>query len=252
MSHNKKLLPTEMFIGEFHVIKKNKYLNMKQLIFILTFVITITICNAQRIVKITITNAGITESLSVGLDENVVVNVSPNGDLINYGIEYTSERIANYTRVENYNGRTEMYSAYEDKAFQGKVKYIGITAITYYASYDIELLRGKIKSIGNINFEYYMPYEDEILRGKIKIIGSNTIAYYNSFDNAALKGKIRSVGATALNYYSSFDDKATRGRIKSIGSVSFTYYSSFETQYAGAMKTGNMQQNINGINFYIR
>jgi hypothetical protein len=225
---------------------------MKQFTFILFFAFVFTTSSAQRIAKVTITNAGTTESLSIGLDENVVVNVSPNGDLINYGIEYISERISNYTRVENYNGRTEMYSANEDKAFQGKVKYIGRTAVTYYASYEPELLRGKIKSIGNLNFAYYMPYEDEVLRGKIKTIGNNTIAFFNSFDNAALRGKIRSVGSTSLNYYSSFDDKAAQGRIKNIGSVSFTYYSSFETQYAGAMKTGSMQQNVNGINFCIR
>lgn len=225
---------------------------MKYFIFILFFAVTTITSFAQRISKVTITNAGITESLSIGLDENVVLNVTPNGDLLNYGIEYISERISNYTRVENYIGRTEMYSAYGDKAFQGKIKYLGKTSITYYASYEDAMLSGKIKSIGNLNFTYYMPYEDEILRGKIKSIGSNAIAFFNSFDNVTLKGKLRSVSATQLNYYSSFDDKAFQGKIKSIGSVSFTYYSSFETQYAGAMKTGSMQQNVNGINYCIR
>ncbi len=226
---------------------------MKKLIlFLLMITISISFLCAQSLAKISITNAGATESLSIGLDEHLVINFTANGDLINYGIEYFSERISNYSRVETYNGRTEMYSNYEDKSYQGKLKYIGKTLITYYASYDDEFLRGKIKSVGNLNFTYYMPYEDETLRGKIKTIGSTTIGFYTSFDNEALRGKIKTVGATSISYYSSFDDKAYKGKIKNIGAVSFTYYSSFERQYAGAIKTGSMQQNINGVVYIVR
>jgi hypothetical protein len=225
---------------------------MKQFIFISVFAIFSSSIFSQRLAKITIANTGITESLSIGLDENVLINLTPDGNIINFGIDYFSERITNYSRMETYNGRTELYSTYDDKAFQGKLKYIGRTLISYYASYDAEILRGKIKSIGNLTINYYMPFEDETLRGKIKSIGSNTIAFFTSFDNIALRGKIRSVGPTALNYYSSFDDAAFKGRIKNIGSISFTYYSSFDKIYAGAMKTGNQQQNVNGIVYLIR
>jgi hypothetical protein len=225
---------------------------MKNFILFSLIVIGSLSAEAQSLAKVNITSAGNTESLSVKLDENVVINISATGDLINYGVEYFSERVSNYSRVETYSGRTEMYSAYEDKSFQGKLKYIGRTQVTYYASYDEALLRGKIKSIGNLSFTYYMPYEDEVLRGKIKAIGYTNIGFYTSFDNEALRGKIRTIGATSLSYYTSYDDKAFQGKIKNIGSVSFTYYSSFDRQYAGAMKTGSMQQIVNGVMYHIR
>jgi hypothetical protein len=225
---------------------------MKPFIFIVAFTIFSNNIFAQKLAKVTISNNGTTESLSIALDENVLINLTADGNLINYGIEYFSERITNYSRMESYNGRTELYSNYDDKAFQGKLKYIGRTLISYYASYDAETLRGKIKSIGNLTISYFMPFEDETLRGKIKSIGSNSIAFFTSFDNIALRGKIRSIGSTQLNYYSSFDDAAFKGRIKSIGTASFTYYSSFDKIYAGAMKTGSQQQNINGIMYTIR
>jgi hypothetical protein len=207
---------------------------------------------AQKIAKINITSAGNTESFTIGLDENVILNVSPDGNLINYGVDYFSEKISNYSRLENYNGRIEMYRATDDKSYQGKLKYIGRTGVTYYASFEDESLRGKIKSIGSLVFTYYQPFEDALLKGKIKSIGANQISFYNSFDNDALKGKLKMVGSTALNYYTSFDNEAFRGKIKSIGSVNFTYYPSYDRQFAGAMKTGNQTQNVGGITFLIR
>jgi hypothetical protein len=220
---------------------------------ILIFLVAINISSfAQRISKINITSAGTTESFTIGLDENVIINVSPSGNLINYGVDYFSEKIANYSRLENYNGRVEKYAATDDKSYQGKLKYIGRTGITYYASYEDESLQGKIKSIGSLVFTYYQAFEDALLKGKIKSIGSNQIGFYNSFDNEALKGKLKMVGSTSLNYYSSFDEKAFKGKIKSIGAVSFTYYPSYDRQFAGAMKTGSQTQNVGGITFLIR
>jgi hypothetical protein len=220
---------------------------------ILILLVTIGISSfAQKITKINISNTGTTESFTIGLDENVILIVSPDGNLSNYGVDYFSEKVANYSRLENYNGRIEMYATTDDKAYQGKLKYIGRTGVTYYASYEDESLRGKIKSIGSLIFTYNQPFEDALLKGKIKSIGANQIGFYNSFDNDALRGKLKMVGATSLNYYSSFDDKAFRGKIKSIGGTSFTYYTSYDRQFAGAMKTGNQTQNINGIVFIVR
>ena len=139
-----------------------------------------------------------------------------------------------------------------DKAFLGKVKYIGRNAVTYYASYDLETLRGKIKTIGNLAINYFMEYDDINLKGKIKNIGNTTLQYFSSFDNPALRSKLKSVGSTNLNYYTSFDDKAFQGKIKNIGQINFSYYPSFEKQFAGAMKTGNQTQNVAGINYFIQ
>lgn len=225
---------------------------MKQFFILSLFFVCGSVVMAQRIAKVNITNSGTTESFTIGLDENVIINVSPDGNLINYGVDYFSEKVVNYSRLEKYNGRIEMFTTTDDKSYQGKLKYIGRTGVTYYASYEDELLRGKIKSIGSLVFTYYQPFEDALLKGKIKSIGVNQIGFYNSFDNDALRGKLRAVGSTSLNYYTSFDNEAFRGKIKNIGSVNFTYYPSYDRQFAGAMKTGNQTQNIGGITFLIR
>jgi hypothetical protein len=217
---------------------------MKKIITLFVAVSFFYISYAQKITKVSINNTGITESISVGLDDNGIINISPEGNIISYGTEYFSERVTNYSRLENYNGRIEMYATYDDKSFQGKVKYMGRAAFNYYASYEDEALRGKIKSIGALIFTYYMPYEDVSLRGKIKSIGANQITFFTSFENEILRGKLKSVGNTAINYYSAFDDKAFKGKIKSVGNVNFTYYASYDRQFAGAMKTGFQTQNV--------
>ena len=207
--------------------------------------------SAQRISKIAINSAGVLQMFSITTDDNAVINLNPNGEIINYGTEYFSEKIKNYSRIEKFNGRVDLFGSTDDKNFQGKLKYIGRTAVTYYASYDIEALRGKIQNIGNLAFTYFMDYDDVNLKGKLKSIGSSELQYFTSFDNAALTGKLKNVGSTGLNYYASFEDKAFKGKIKSIGQINFTYYSSFEKQFAGAMKTGNQTQNIAGINYTV-
>jgi hypothetical protein len=230
----------------------HKISTMKNLFATVIFVILTMGSFAQRIAKVTMSNTGVTEMISIGLDENAVVNISQDGNIINYGVEYFSERVSNYSRLEQYNGRVDLYAATDDKFAQGKLKYIGRTAVTYYAAYEDESLRGKIKTIGSLIFNYYMPFDEEYAKGKIKSIGTSSLTYYSAFENDGLRGKIKSIASTNLTYYSSFDDKAFKGKIKSIGSVSFTYYGSFDRQFAGAMKTGSQQQNVNGINFMVR
>jgi len=210
------------------------------------------VCLAQRVSKVTINGMGITDMITIATDDNAVINVSLDGNVISYGTEYFSEKISNYSRLENYNGRIDLYTATDDKLFLGRLKYIGRTAVIYYASYDIEALRGKIKSVGNILFNYYMQYDDANLKGKIKSIGSQQLAYFTSFDNEALRGKLKNLGSTNLNYYTSFDDRAFAGKIKNIGQINFTYYPSYDQQFAGGMKTGSFMQNVAGVNYIIQ
>ena len=225
---------------------------MRTLLAIMIFFTCITNLSAQKISKISINSAGVLQMFTITTDDNAVINLNQNGEVVNYGTEYFSEKIQNYSRIEKFNGRVDLFSVTDDKALQGKLKYIGRTAITYYASSDIEALRGKIKTVGNLPLDYYMQYDDATLKGKIKNIGSTQLQYFTSFDNEALRGKLKNVGTTNLNYYTSFEDKAIKGKIKSIGQTSFTYYTSFEKQFAGAMKTGNQTQNIGGINYLIQ
>lgn len=212
----------------------------------------ITNLSAQRISKISINSLGVLQIFSITTDDNAVINLNPNGEVINYGTEYFSEKIQNYSRIEKFNGRVDLFGVTDEKTLQGKLKYIGRTAVTYYASYDVEALRGKIKTIGNLAINYFMEYDDAILKGKIKNIGSIQLQYFTSFDNEAMRGKLKNVGSTNLNYYNSFEDKAIKGKIKSIGQTNFTYHISFEKQFAGSMKTGSQSQNIAGINYFIQ
>jgi BspA type Leucine rich repeat region (6 copies) len=223
---------------------------MKRFITSTFLLLSILFVQAQKISRVTIANASTVESLTIGLDDAVIV-INENGTITNYGVENFSDKIPNYSRIDPYTGRTENYATTDDKAFQGKIKYIGRTGITYYASYDLPELQGKIKSIGNLVFTYYMSFEDASLKGKIKAIGASSFSYYSSYENDAIKGKLKSIGNTTLVYYGGFDDKAIKGKIKSIGFASFTYYTSFDKQFAGSMKTGVRMQNINGITFLV-
>lgn len=223
---------------------------MKRIILCICFWSFVFFVQAQKISRITIAGATTVESMTIGLDDAVIV-INENGTITNYGVEIFSDKIPNYSRIEKYAGRTENYTTYDDKAFQGKIKYLGKTGITYYASYDLPELQGKIKMIGSLVFTYYMSFEDASLKGKLKSVGASSITYYSSFENDAIKGKLKSIGSTALVYYGGFDDKAFKGKIKSIGFASFTYYTSFEKQFAGSMKTGARMQNINGITYLV-
>jgi hypothetical protein len=223
---------------------------MKKIVISALCLFIVLTTQAQKISRVVLNSAGITESISVSIDD-AIINFSTEGNIINYGVEYFSERFGNYSRIEPYTGRLEMYATFDDKAFQGKLKYIGRTTVTYYASYELPELQGKIKSIGNLVFTYFQNFDDANLKGKIKSIGTNSIGYYASFDNEAFKGKLKTIGNTTLTYYNNFEDTALRGRIKSIGATQFTYYPSFDRQMAGSMKTGAQRQVINGINFLV-
>ncbi len=210
--------------------------------------------SGQRIARITMSQGGTLDMISFEIEANVIVNVTESGNIINWGTDiYVDGRVENFAgKLGEFPGKVEYYSANDNEAFRGKVKYIGKTLVTYYGSYDDEVLKGKIKSIAATKFEYYASYDENSLKGKIKN-ASVPFTYYTSFDNEAYRGKLKSIGLTSITYYASFDDKAYKGKIKSIDRSSFTYYASFEkTEYRGMMKTGFQGQLINGIKFLVR
>ena len=225
---------------------------MKKVFLSLAATILFAAAFAQKVNKITINRDGTLDKIAFLLDDNITLNMTNDGTVSAFGVEVFSERIPNYSKLDVYPGRVEYYSANDNEAFRGKVKYIGRTMITYYASYDNESFRGRVKSIGSTNFEYYQQAENELLKGYIKQAGNVSFQWYSSFDNEALRGKLKSVGSTNLTYYGSFDDKMIKGKIKGIGNASFTYYTSLEKpEYRGAVKTGTQSQTINGVKYYV-
>ena len=225
---------------------------MKRIFFVTVALVFCTAVFSQHISKITITASGLVNDIVIGLDENVQIYISKEGQISKWGFDRFIGYQENYNDyLEPYVGRVEYYSQNDDEMLRGKVKYIGKTLLTYYHSYELESVRGKLKGIGSLSLGYYLAYDDKAMAGNLKNIGQQTISWYASYENEGLRGKLKAVGPTALTFYGAFEDKAFRGKIKSIGSNYFTYYSSSE-QYSGSMKSGFSFVNANGIKYYLR
>jgi hypothetical protein len=222
----------------------------------LFFLTTTLVLNvfSQRLSKITISGNGNTSVFSFLLNENVVLNISQEGGIAEWGVDRYAGRPIDYIqrKLEVFGGRVEYYNEKDDSAFRGKIKFIGSTQIKYFASYDRTELIGKLKSVGSINLDYYTKIDDAMLANKVKSIGSANINYYSSFENAAIKGKIKSYGSISMTYYNSMEDKAFVGKLKTMGNSNFTYYGSQERTYTpGSVKLGNQIQVLNGVTFFI-
>lgn len=227
---------------------------MKKIGLVFIIAVCMLTSHAQTISKITIGNGGAFEKISFALDEYVIVNVSRDGNILDFGTDHYLGQMENYQdRLDPFGGRVEYYGPNDNESFRGKIKSIGRTYFTYYASYDYEAVRGKLKSIGNLNLDYYLAYENEAYRGSIKNVGQSPVTWYGSSDNEGLRGKLRSFGNTQLNYYAAFEDKAYRGKVKSIDRFTYTYYSSLDRiEYRGAMKTGTMIVFANAVKYYVK
>src|SRR6476661_7849296 len=89
---------------------------------------------SQSLSKIILTETGNLTAISFDLAENVVVNVSQEGSLGDWGIDlYKGRYEMNRPKLDPYTGRVEYYTENDNEAFRGKIKYIGKTLITYYA-----------------------------------------------------------------------------------------------------------------------
>ena len=220
----------------------------------------ITVCSllffsgySQQLSQVTFSGGSGFSWFSLSTNQNVLIRISADGKLIEFGTEEQSLNNRNYfaPKLLPYTGRVDYYSNESDSAFKGKIKSIGACFFTYYPSTDYPEKIGKIKTAGSLLFDYYRISDDVLIRGKIKNIGMDNIAYNTSVENEALKGKLKLVGRTPITYASSFEDKAIKGKIKSIGSYQYIWYSSFDRS-PGALKTGAQRQVINGVTYIIQ
>jgi hypothetical protein len=209
---------------------------------------------SQRLSQVTLSASANLVSISFLTDQRVCINISAEGNLVEFGTEYEIRPMNYYPgKLQPFMGRMDKFGPESDSALRGKIKSIGTCTITYFSSYENKFLCGKIKTIGSNTFDYYAEYEEAGLKGKIKSAGSTTISFYPSYENEAYRGKLKSMGATTLSYYSSFDDKLVRGKIKSIGNFNYSWYGSNDRpDMRGMMKSGNALQMVNGINFINR
>jgi len=210
---------------------------------------------SQKLSQVSFSGATSLTSFSFLTDQNVLIRVSPDGKIIDYGSEVMSERSNNYfaPKLQPFMGRIDYYTADSDSAFKGKVKSIGTCVLTYYGSFEKDDKPGKLKSIGAIPLDYYTQFDNAAYKGKLRFAGTMVLAYYPALENEAFRGKLKSVGNTTLKYHSTFDDKLIQGKIKSIGSVAYNWGTSLDPQgQKGALKSGTYRSNINGVTFIIQ
>jgi len=210
---------------------------------------------AQQLSQVTLQGGSQFQHFGIKIDGNVLLRISADGKILEYGLEEQSMRSANYyaPKLQPYLGRVDKYGPDADSLARGRERNIGSAQTTYYASYEEEYRRGKIRQIGNLLIDYHNQQANAALKGKIRIIGRNIIDYYSSFENEAIKGKPKSIGGTNLVYYTTFDDKVISGKVKLIGGNAYNWYSSLDRQgMAGVLKSGHPRQQVGEITYIVQ
>lgn len=227
---------------------------MKKIIILSSVLLASLRIYSQELAQISFSNASSLSYFSFLANEDVLIRVSVDGNIIEWGIEVQSFRSNEYyaPRLQPYMGRVEYYGQEADSVFRGKVRSIGTALITYYGAYETADKAGKIRTIGAMVFDYFDQYADKAIRGKMKFAGRLPLEYYSSFEEELQRGKLKSISNTAITYYSSFDDKLIRGKIKSIGPINYTWYTSLEIGRGGGLKNGKYRQNIGGITYILQ
>jgi hypothetical protein len=227
---------------------------MNKIIFFLLFFINVFSAKSQQLAQVSFANGANLTSIALIADQNILIRLSDNGTIMEWGIEVMSDRFNYYApKLQPYLGRVDYYGPEADSVSRGKVKSIGTCNITYYGEFEQADKIGKIRTIGTLIMDYYTHYENAALRGKLRFVGSLILDYYSSFENEAFRGKLRSVGSTIITYHSSFDDKMIRGKVKSIGPVNYTWYTSLDRNgFGGGLKNGFFRQQISGVTYILQ
>lgn len=225
---------------------------MKRILGSLLLAVCCTAAFSQKLTQVNL--AGGLSFFSFYSDPGVLIRVSPDGNIMDFGTELASDRGNFYApKLQPYLGRIERYAPQSDSAFRGKIKSIGTSTITYYGSFEPDYKAGKLKSIGMLMFDYYTNFDNVAYRGKLRFIGSQVLEYYSSVEDEALRGKLKAIGNTSIQYYSSFEDRYLRGKIKSIGSVVIQYYSSQDrVEMRGQIKAGLYRPNVGGVIYILQ
>lgn len=224
---------------------------MRRIVFIILFSSFLSNCFAQQLHMITFSGGQELSSFAFRTDQNIIIKVSANGTLLEWGTEQDRIRYNYYPgRLDPYMGRVDYYGSEGDSISKGKVKSIGTCRMRYYGAHEVPEKRGKLQSLGAVQIDYYAQYDNEAYRGKIRSTNNVAFTWYSNFENESYRGKLKSVNNTPIVYYSSFDDKLIKGKIKSIGSVPYKWGTSLDragSSYANQYPA--IYQNINGVNY---
>lgn len=210
---------------------------------------------SQQLSQVSFANASDLSYFSFLTDQNILLRVSQDGKLLEWGTEVLSDRYNYYApRLQPFMGRIDYYGPESDSVFRGKVKSIGTCFITYYGDYETASRAGKLKSIGTLMLDYFPDYHyEKSIIGRLKQIGNLSLDYYGSYENEAYRGKLKLIGNDPITYYSVFNDKLNAGKIRSIGTATYSWYSTYDrSELRGGLKTGNYRQIISNITFILR
>src|ERR1041385_415126 len=135
-------------------------------------------------------------------EQGVLIRVSPEGKILEWGNEVASERFGDYysPKLQPFMGRVDYYGQESDSAFRGLIRSIGTCNITYYGTWEVESKRGKIRSIGSLILDYYDEFGNSLIRGKLRFIGSQIIEWFASYDEESVRGKLKSIANMPVTY----------------------------------------------------
>ena len=197
---------------------------MRKIFATVPFLLSLIFAASQQLSQVSFSGASTLSFFTFITDQDILIRVSEDGKLIEWGSEMRSERNMNYyaPKLQPFMGRVDYFGPETtDSVIRGKVKSIGTCMLTYYGAYEKDGKPGKLKSIGSAGLDYYTQFDNAAFKGKLRFAGPLVLEYYPSIDNEAFRGKLKSVGNTRIQYHSTFDDKMIRGKIKAIGSVSY-------------------------------
>jgi hypothetical protein len=227
---------------------------MRKFLSIVLILVVVQSAWAQQLSQVSFSNGSSLSYFSFLTDQGVLIRVSDEGTVLDWGIEVESERIGNYyaRKLQPFMGKVDYYGAQDDSIFRGKVKSIGTCFLTYYDTFQVATKIGKLRSVGNLYLDYYSNYDDKSLKGKLQTAGNINMDYYRSYENESIKGKLKSVGSVPVTYYTVFDDKWNAGKLKSIGTAAYTWYSIGDNvSMRGGLKSGNQRQIVSGITYIL-
>ena len=225
---------------------------MKKIFTIATLCFLVFSGYSQQFNQVVFSGGSDLSCLTLLTDQRVLVRISSDGKIIEFGTEQQSLYNANYfaQKLQPYLGRIDYYPNESDSAFRGKVRSIGTCFFMYYPATDYPERAGKIKTAGNLMFDYYRKFDDVLMIGKIKNIGNTAIGYYASTDDEAFKGKLKMVGNTSIFYYSSYENAQTKGKLKTVGQYRYAWTYLDQTNLNRSSNMASQRQLVNGI-FYI-
>src|SRR5450432_704044 len=129
---------------------------MKKLFTSIPFLLLAASTCSQQLSQVTFTGGADLSCISFRTNEDVLIRITQDGKVSEWGIEVLSIRYNYYAaKLQPYMGRIDYYGPESDSVFRGKVKTIGSCVFTWYGHYETAEKVGKLRSVGSLFLDYY-------------------------------------------------------------------------------------------------